>query len=255
MKPNHPVRSRLPGPFLIAVTLLTPTPVAAQGTGVVAGVVVDDFGDVPLDGAVVSIPGTALSATTSDGGRFEVTGAPQGVTTLRIARDGYMTVVEPVEVPSAGVAAVEVRLVPVASVLDDIVVTTRAQRAAARSPDEIEIPERDGRHQTAMDLLRAAVPGLFVASGTAAGTGRGSSVRIRGATSLVRNRPAIYLDGIRVTEVLSSAGGTHVLDLIPADDVERIQVLRGASADAYYGADAMNGIIVIETRGRRREQR
>jgi outer membrane receptor protein involved in Fe transport len=227
----------------------------AQATGVIEGIVIDDLGGVPLDGAVVSIAETHLMATTTGGGRFQVAGVPVGVITLRIVQDGYVTVVERIDVSPAEVASVEVRLSPVAAMLEDIVVTARAQRAAARSRDEVEIPERDGRHETAMDLVRAAVPGLFVASGTTAGTGRGSSVRIRGSTSLVRNRPAIYLDGIRVTEMLTSGGGTHILELIPADDVERIQILRGPSADAYLGADAMNGVIVIETRGGRRVER
>jgi TonB-dependent SusC/RagA subfamily outer membrane receptor len=71
----------------------------------------------------------------------------------------------------------------------------------------------------------------------------------------VRNQPSIYLDGIRVTEMTTSGGGTNILELIPADDVERIQVLRGPSADAYLGADAMNGVIVIETRGGRQVER
>jgi TonB-dependent SusC/RagA subfamily outer membrane receptor len=239
----------------IAAGLLTASPSGAQDTGLVVGSVVDDLRDVPLDGAVVSIVGTDISVTTSEGGRFRVAASPSGTTTLRIALSDYVTVVERVEVPPADVASVEVRLVPVASVLEDIMVTTRAQRSATWSPDEVEIPERDGRHKTAMDLVRTAVPGLFVASGNAAGTGRGSSVRIRGATSLVRNRPAIYVDGVRVAEVLGSAGGTHILDLISADDVERIQVLRGASAEASYGADAMNGVIVIETRRPSHEQR
>jgi TonB-dependent SusC/RagA subfamily outer membrane receptor len=254
MSSTNPESVRLRLLVFVAITLLT-APQASAQRGVVVGSVLDDLGDVPLDGAVVSIQGTELSATTSGGGRFQVTGAPLGPITLRIARSGYVTVVEQVEVPLAEVASVEVRLSPVASMLEDIVVTARARRAAGRSPDDVEIPVRDGRHETAMDLVRAAVPGLFIASGTTAGTGRGSSVRIRGATSLVRNRPAIYVDGIRVAEVLGSTGGAHVLDLIAADDVERIQILRGPSAEASYGADAMNGVIVVETRAGRRDQR
>ncbi len=63
---------------------------------------------------------------------------------------------------------------------------------------------------------------------------------------MLNNDPVIYVDGVRVSDRLGDAQ-VHVLELIPAEDVERIRILRGPAAAAAY-ADAANGIILVETR-------
>jgi TonB-dependent Receptor Plug Domain len=58
--------------------------------------------------------------------------------------------------------------------------------------------------------------------------------------SVATTDPSVYVDGIRMQSV-------DQLQDIPANDVERIRVLRGASASMRYPEGA-NGVILIETR-------
>ena len=63
---------------------------------------------------------------------------------------------------------------------------------------------------------------------------------------MLNNDPVIYVDGIRVSD-RTGAAQVHILELIPAEDVERIRILRGPAAAAAY-TDANSGIILVETR-------
>src|SRR5439155_847843 len=96
---------------------------------------------------------------------------------------------------------------------------------------------------------------------------------IRGFASFSLNqRPVVYVDGVRIdtraTEwtgatgikglaCCSFAGGTstdRLNDLNP-DDIERVEVLKGASAATLYGAEASNGVIQIFTKRGKNESR
>src|SRR5690606_22192493 len=71
--------------------------------------------------------------------------------------------------------------------------------------------------------------------------GAGSTVRIRGARSLVAgNDPLIVMDGIPIEGNLA--------DINPAD-IESIEILKDASATAIYGSRGSNGVVLITTRG------
>jgi vitamin B12 transporter len=87
-----------------------------------------------------------------------------------------------------------------------------------------------------LDLLRT-VPGLEVAQG--GGAGSVGSVFLRGANS---NHTLILIDGVRVT---STSGGFDFSGL-RADNVERIEVLRGPQS-TLYGSEAIGGVISITT--------
>lgn len=98
--------------------------------------------------------------------------------------------------------------------------------------DEIE---RRGA-TSVLDLLRT-VPGLEVSQGGGAGTVGG--VFLRGANS---NHTLVLIDGVRVM------GTSAALDFsgLRADDVERIEVLRGPQS-TLYGSEAIGGVISITT--------
>ena len=107
--------------------------------------------------------------------------------------------------------------------------------------------------------LAANVPGVRVAVNRGV-AGTSADVAIRGTGSFQQRRgPAIYLDGILISEYVTAANpqgvsALSVLSQIPARDVERIFVLRGPSTSAQYSQ--ADGIIVIETiRGRGRRPR
>jgi TonB-linked SusC/RagA family outer membrane protein len=88
-------------------------------------------------------------------------------------------------------------------------------------------------------------------SGARVATGRGNpgaepTIRLRGSTSLTvgASQPLIIVDGVKVR----SENGISDLD---ANDIESIEVLKGAAAASFYGSDAANGVVNIRTkRGR-----
>jgi vitamin B12 transporter len=98
--------------------------------------------------------------------------------------------------------------------------------------------EIERRGQTSvLDLLRT-VPGLTVSQ--SGGLGSVGSVFIRGADS---NHTLVLIDGVRVT---NTSGGFD-FSTLRADNVERIEILRGPQS-TLYGSEAIGGVISITTR-------
>lgn len=129
--------------------------------------------------------------------------------------------------------------------LDKIVVTaTRTPTktsnviAQTRIVDSEELKRYQG--QTALEVLKLQ-PGFSHYSNGGAGTF--SNFYVRGYDS---KQILVLIDGIRYSSV--SAGGA-ALNLLPADQIDRIEILYGASGSSIYGADAMGGVIQIFTKG------
>lgn len=131
---------------------------------------------------------------------------------------------------------------------EDIVVTANAaptEATAVGSSVTVLTREEIAARGTAsvVELLRA-VPGLEVVQG--GGPGSAASVFLRGANS---SHTLVLVDGVRVNT--ATTGAVDFADL-RADEVERIEVLRGPQS-SLYGSEAMGGVISIITRrgGRR----
>ena len=90
------------------------------------------------------------------------------------------------------------------------------------------------------DALRT-VPGLDVVR--AGGAGQQTSVFMRGANS---NHTLVLVDGVEMNDP-SSPTGAFDFALLQTDNIERIEVVRGA-ASAAYGSDAIGGVINIITK-------
>lgn len=130
--------------------------------------------------------------------------------------------------------------------LDKIVVTaTRTPTktsnviAQTRVVDSEELQRFKG--QSALDVIKHQ---SGISHYTNGGTGTNSNFYMRGYNS---SQILVIIDGIRYSSI--SAGGA-TLSLLPADQIERIEILYGASGSSIYGADAMGGVIQIFTKGR-----
>lgn len=129
--------------------------------------------------------------------------------------------------------------------LDEIVVTaTRSPTkisntiAQTRVVDSEELKRYQG--QTALEVLKRQ-PGI--SHYTNGGMGTTSNIYMRGYDG---KQILVLIDGIRYS---SLSTGTAALNLLPADQIERIEVLYGASGSSIYGADAMGGVIQVFTKG------
>lgn len=106
-------------------------------------------------------------------------------------------------------------------------------------------------------MLQGKVPGMSVMQMTST-VGAAPKIRIRGSSTIIGNREPVWvLDGVVLedpvkldaTELNSmdrvNLIGNAISGLNP-EDIERIDVLKDASATALYGTKAANGVIVIQ---------
>ncbi len=264
-------RWRLPGSIFTgigaaaALALAAAMPAQAQDTGIIIGQVVQQGNMQPLAAAQVSIVGTGLGMVTAQNGSFRIVNVPAGTHTVRVQRIGFEQRDQEVTVQAGATVEVEFSLPSVALGLDEIVVTGTAGAARRRevgntitqlTADDIREPP-----QSVDALLQGRVPGMSVmqSSGMA---GSGAMIRLRGNVSVaMSNQPIIYVDGVRMRSDgfarnyppvgFAGRSGNDVaspLNNINPNDIERIEVIKGAAATTLYGTEAAAGVIQIFTR-------
>ena len=227
-----------------------------QVTGTVTGA-----DNQPIAGATVLVDGTTVGTTTDASGRFAISVPTDG--TLRISFIGY----QPQTVAIAGKTQINVQLHEDAIGVDEVVVTamgiTRSEKSLGYSVSTVKAEEitkaRDGN---VLNSLAGKVAGVNIssASGTAGG---GSRIIIRGQSSLgSAGSPLFVIDGMPVSnQSYDPVGLNGSVDVgnrmgdISGDDIESINVLKGAAATALYGARAKDGAIIITTKRGSRMQK
>ena len=132
---------------------------------------------------------------------------------------------------------------PRATAYEEIVVSASlTELPRHRTGNTVTILDRDDIERrnkvTVLELLRT-VPGLEVVQG--GGPGKVTSVFIRGGNS---SHTLVLVDGVRVND--NATGGFDFSDLT-ADNLERIEVLRGPQG-VLYGSEAVTGVVSIVTR-------
>lgn len=252
------------GPLLLLALL--PALGSAQ-TRQVTGQVVNEF-DRPLESVLVTAVASGTRAQSSANGRFTIT-VPPGETELRFESFGYRT--QTVTIP-AGTTEFRVVMLEDALNLEGIVVTGQATSVARRNlanavasvtADQIE----DAPTAPSLEnYLQAKVPGAYIESNSGA-PGGGIQVRLRGVSTINGELEPLYVvDGVVMSNVsipnalnqISLSGGgsngsnqddpvNRIVDLNP-QDIERVEILKGASAAALYGSRAANGVVIITTR-------
>lgn len=131
---------------------------------------------------------------------------------------------------------------PPATFREELSVTGRAVASDATTATVIDRAEIEASGaRTALELLRH-VPGVQVLSFGSRG-GR-AVARIRGGNS---NFVLVLLDGIPLNNPTDLEGGTFDLSSLPADEVERIEVVRGPQS-YFFGSSALAGVINIVSR-------
>lgn len=202
----------------------------------VSGKVVDEF-DNPLPFVTVSIVGTTTGKITDSEGNFQFDGVGPN-DTLRFSYVGYKTVKKPIE----GKTTLNVMLEFDITDLEEVVVVgygTSKKSDLTGSVGIIKPDEVVGMPVARADqLLQGRTAGVDVVQ-TSAAPGGDVRIRIRGTHSINSgNDPLIVIDGF--------PGGN--LNSINPNDIERIDILKDASALAIYGARATNGVVLITTK-------
>jgi len=237
--------------------------IAAQTTRQVSGIVTDAQGNTPLVGVTVTVSGKQTSVVTGNEGRFTIT-VPTGKVVLNFSYVGY-------ELQSATVAAnsstVSVSMDAKEGTIGEVVVTAlgvkRDKRSIGYATSTVKGSElvQAGTPLNPALALYGKAAGVGINIGSAGPTG-GVNIRIRGAAGLesfAKTRPLFVVDGTPIYDQASSQANTtydplNSLDYgsgindINADDIESIEILKGAKATVLYGSQALNGVVLISTK-------
>lgn len=242
--------------------IVTIKPQTRGGERTVKGVVRDDAGE-PLVGVPVCI-GESRVCTVTDTDGFYTFKIPTGKTVLKFTYVGMETQYKTI---AAGTRTVTQDITMVSGhELDEVVVTgyqvinKRALTSAVTTVKAEDIMRADA--MSIDQMLEGQIPDLmtFTTTGEA---GVAPKIRIRGTSSIIGNREPLWVvDGIVVNDPVQISAdelndpdfinriGNAIAGINP-QDIERLDVLKDASATALYGSKAANGVIVITTkRGR-----
>lgn len=249
-----------------AVVTPTPPPTAARK---ITGKVVDPVTGEGVPAVQVTVKGTGEVMFTEADGSFVITNAPAGVVLLEL--EGPEREPRSFEVG----AGAETATIPLAQLKGEQIVIE------GRAPVIVKSNLANGASVVdSAALTRVSAPEIDSAlQGKLAGAnlqfnsgapGGGAQLRLRGISSINgQSSPLYVIDGVIVSNVAvpsgtnaitaAAAGGSssvqdnpvnRIADLNP-NDIETVEVLKGASAAALYGSKASNGVVIITTkRGR-----
>ena len=242
--------------------LLCAAPLAAQQSYTITGRVVTAGSGTAIQGAQVSLGGTGGGSLTNNSGAYSfVVNTAPGEYTVEVEFIGRETVTRTVVLGSESVVRVpDIELRERALALDAVIVTgtaaPTARRAIGNAVSSVSARELQSTPATTIDqALQGRVSGAVITSNT--GTpGGGVSVRLRGTSSITGGAEPLYIiDGVIIDNNADqqlnlgyrSNTSNRLADLDP-NDIERIEILKGAAAAALYGSRANNGVVQIFTR-------
>lgn len=234
-----------------------------QQTGVLRGKVMLSDG-TPASGASVLVIGTTNGANADDNGTFSIQGVKAGAN-IRISYIGCKTK----QVKWDGKSSLDITLEEETGALGEVVVTAMgiARKASSLTYSTQQIKSDDFMRVQDANLVNAMegkISGITLTP-SAGGAGGATKIVLRGNKSIQgSNSPLIVVDGVPMTNNTRSqvtsgaklategaAEGSDPLSMINPDDIESINVLKGANAAALYGSAAANGVLMITTkRGR-----
>ncbi len=239
------------------LSLLLITSVYAQNTRVITGTVKDDKGNT-LPGVTIEVKGARAYAATNTSGVFSVT-VPSGAKTLIITSVGM----KQKEVNIGASNIIEITLEPTVQNLNEVVVIgygTAKRASITSSISSVSAKDIKDLPVAGVDqAIQGKVAGVTVTNNSGQ-PGGGVSIKVRGVTTINSNDPLIVIDGVPfISNTKNSAGyaglggsdgqtGNSVMATLNPNDIESIDVLKDASAQAIYGSQAANGVILITTK-------
>ena len=213
-----------------------------QDTKTVTGQVLDPDG-MPLPGAEVKVVDKDIFDITDFDGNFTLEGVVEG-DSFRITYLGF----QPQVLPIVDANEYEVTLETDQATLDEVVVVGYGTQRKADLTGSIVTIQSEEIEKTptanVMQSLQGKVAGVQITS--VGSPGDSPNVRVRGLGTYTSATNVLYVvDGTLYDNI----------DFLSTKDIKSINVLKDASSSAIYGVRAANGVIIIETKtGRRNEK-
>ena len=227
-----------------------------------------DQDNFPVIGAAIYVKGTTIGTITDVDGNYSLS-VPDDAKSIEVTYLGYT---------SQNISVIDgnyqnIILMEDINQLDEVVITGLAS-SVKRSNLANAVASIDARELTGVTsqptmegALYGKLKGAEIRSNSGA-PGGGMSIKLRGVTSIFGSQQPLYIvDGIFMdnstislgTNVVSAAAGggstatnqddasNRIADLI-TEDIESIEVLKGASASGIYGSRAAAGVVIITTK-------
>ncbi len=237
----------------ICALLLTSSIALAQKT--VTGTVSDSAG--PLPGASIVEKGTTNGVETDFDGKFSIKVPNNAV--LVVSFIGFKNK----EISVKGKTNLTILLEEDAETLQEVVVNALGFKVRTdklgSAVSSVKAQDLVSSGETSVtNAMQGKMAGVNITRSTG-DPGAGSNIRIRGANTIYgSSQPLIIVDGIPISNSSDSGGGSSStgngtsqqsrLNDINPNDIESLQVLKGASAAALWGSRASNGVIMITTK-------
>jgi TonB-linked SusC/RagA family outer membrane protein len=240
---------------------------AVAQTRVVTGKITSAQTGQAVPGASVSVVGTVIVAQSNDRGEYSLA-APTGELRLLVRAVGFKR--RQVTV-GADQQTGDFTLEQDIFNLDAVVVTGQATSIEQRNlPNAVTSITSQAVNaaptSTIESALQGKVPGALIQTNSGA-PGGGAQIQLRGVSTInAGSDPIIVVDGLIISNdaignnmnsVTNAAGGgnasnqdnpvNRMADLNPAD-IQNVEIMKGSSAAAIYGAQAANGVIIITTK-------
>jgi TonB-linked SusC/RagA family outer membrane protein len=259
------MRQILKQALLAFMAIALPAILLAQVT--VSGTVTDASNN-PVPGVSVKLRNSNIGTSTDSKGNFSMV-VPGSGGTLEFSAISFKS--QTLQV-TASTSSVSVKLTDDIGKLDEVVVTGLAtsvkRRNLANAVATISSKDLTGGApaQTLDAAMNGKITGAYINANSGA-PGGGISIKLRGVTSVYGNtQPLFVVDGVFIDNTPTPAGlntvtaaaaagntsnqdnpSSRIADL-RAEDIENIEILKGASAAAIYGSKAAAGVVLITTK-------
>lgn len=237
--------------LVVLFCIFTTTVVKAQDVTVVQGTVVDANDQLPLPGVNVVVKNAKQAVVTDKDGHYSIHINRQERPILSFSMIGYET--NNIEVKKN--STINISLSVSSKMIDEVVVTAlginRTAKSLGYARQNVDVESMtESRSSNLTNMLAGKVAGVNVIAGSSPTAS--TRIEIRGNKSLTgNNQPLFVIDGVIIQNDMGQSGdldyGNMAANINP-DDVESMEVLKGANAAALYGADAANGVILITTK-------
>ena len=220
--------------FLLLGALLTCSQFAMAQQISVSGTVTDPTGE-PIIGATVMAQGTANGTVTDYEGNYTIKADALG--TLRFSYVGYETQTIAIEQRTV----INVTMQENTSLLDELVVIGYGTLKKSDLTGAVgSIGGKDIKDVPVNNVgqaLQGKIAGVNIVGGEKPGDN--VTIKVRGLGSINNSDPLIVIDGVPTDLGLNA---------LNPQDIERLDVLKDASATAIYGSRGANGVVMITTR-------
>lgn len=228
----------------------------------IKGTVSDEYGE-PLIGVSVLVQGTTTGTITDIDGNYTLE-IPNDEAVLEFSYIGY----QKTSLRVAGASSFNIIMKEDAQQLNEVVVTAmgieRKEKSLTYATQQVKGDElMKVQDANFVNALSGKASGVTITP-SAGGAGGASKILLRGNKSILgNNSPLIVVDGVPMTNNVngqtgfdggsnltysSTSEGSDPLSLVNPDDIESLNILKGANAAALYGSAAANGVLMITTK-------